>query len=228
MDRLPAHRVQGVINEVESWMQSQLLILTLVVIQHNTGNDDEEGEMHDLYEVIQALCKWNSERGHGLLLYPENREFKHIIIELMSTTQAAKLYRPGSFVAKAWLWIERSPFQIARENPTNDVFVQSTLFLPAKLQIRRSIVALVEGAIFGKIKFPLSAHAKAAVLYFYESQDNAMLDFIGDCQITGNTDAGHERFSTYVASKMVSLSYSIFSWSWVGRPDQAAALTKLA
>ncbi|KAG2051887.1 hypothetical protein BDR06DRAFT_958491 [Suillus hirtellus] len=41
----------------------------------STGNDDQEEEMHDLCEVIQVLCKWNSEREHGLLLYPRNRVF---------------------------------------------------------------------------------------------------------------------------------------------------------
>ncbi|KAG1806057.1 hypothetical protein EV424DRAFT_1428576 [Suillus variegatus] len=50
---------------------------------------------------------------------------------------------------------------------------------------------------------------------------------VGECHIDRNTDAGHERFATYVTSKTIShlnIPYRIFSWSWTN--VRSAILTK--
>ncbi|KAG2133895.1 hypothetical protein BD769DRAFT_497302 [Suillus cothurnatus] len=48
---------------------------------------------------------------------------------------------------------------------------------------------------------------KATVLHDCDNQDSALLDSIGECQIVQDTDVGHERFATYVKSKMVAHLY---------------------
>ncbi|KAG1862744.1 CHAT domain-containing protein [Suillus subalutaceus] len=45
---------------------------------------------------------------------------------------------------------------------------------------------------------------KATVLRNCDNQDSVLFDSIVECQIAQNTDAGHERFATYVTSKTVS------------------------
>ncbi|KAG1780660.1 CHAT domain-containing protein [Suillus placidus] len=76
---------------------------------------------------------------------------------------------------------------------------------------------------------------KAAVLPSCDNQDRAPLDFIVECDIARETDAGHERFATYVTSKTVShLNDAVQHFQLVldqcpvGHPDRAGALTNLA
>ncbi|KAG1862770.1 CHAT domain-containing protein [Suillus subalutaceus] len=76
---------------------------------------------------------------------------------------------------------------------------------------------------------------KAAVLHPCDNQDSALLDSIVECELSRNTDAGHEQFATYVTSKTVShLNDAVQHFQLVldqcliGHPDQAAALTNLA
>ncbi|KAG2344367.1 TPR-like protein [Suillus weaverae] len=76
---------------------------------------------------------------------------------------------------------------------------------------------------------------KAAVLPSCDNQDSAPLDSIVECDIARETDAGHERFATYVTSKTVShLNDAIQHFQLVldqcpvGHPDRAGALTNLA
>ncbi|KAG1862742.1 CHAT domain-containing protein [Suillus subalutaceus] len=76
---------------------------------------------------------------------------------------------------------------------------------------------------------------KATVLHNCDNQDSALLDFIVECQITQDTDAGHERFAAYVTSETVShLNDAVKHFQLVldqcpvGHPHQAAALTNLA
>ncbi|KAG2041183.1 CHAT domain-containing protein [Suillus americanus] len=76
---------------------------------------------------------------------------------------------------------------------------------------------------------------KATVLHNCDNQDSALFDSIVECQIARNTDAGHERFATYVTSETVShLNDAVKHFQLVldqcpvGHPDQAAALTNLA
>ncbi|KAG1774737.1 CHAT domain-containing protein [Suillus placidus] len=75
---------------------------------------------------------------------------------------------------------------------------------------------------------------KAAILHPCDNQDSALLDSIVECEIARDTDAGHERFATYVASKTVSHLndavqhfQSVLDQCPVGHLDQAAALTNL-
>ncbi|KAG1869918.1 CHAT domain-containing protein [Suillus subluteus] len=76
---------------------------------------------------------------------------------------------------------------------------------------------------------------KATVLHNCDNQDSALLDSIVECQITQDTDAGHERFAAYVTSETVShLNDAVKHFQLVldqcpvGHPHQAAALTNLA
>ncbi|KAG2083846.1 CHAT domain-containing protein [Suillus cothurnatus] len=76
---------------------------------------------------------------------------------------------------------------------------------------------------------------KATVLHDCDNQDSALLDSIVECQIVQDTDAGHERFSTYVKSKRVThLNDAVKRFQLVldqcpvGHPHRAAALTNLA
>ncbi|KAG1862750.1 hypothetical protein DFJ58DRAFT_225456 [Suillus subalutaceus] len=76
---------------------------------------------------------------------------------------------------------------------------------------------------------------KATVLHDCDNQDSALFDSIVECQITQDTDAGHERFATYVTSKTVShLNDAVKHFQLVldqcpvGHPHRAAALTNLA
>ncbi|KAG1771926.1 CHAT domain-containing protein [Suillus placidus] len=75
---------------------------------------------------------------------------------------------------------------------------------------------------------------KAAVLHPCDNQDSALLDSIVEGDIARDTDAGHERFATYVASETVSHLndavqhfQSVLNQCPVGHLDQAAALTNL-
>ncbi|KAG1830062.1 CHAT domain-containing protein [Suillus subalutaceus] len=88
------------------------------------------------------------------------------------------------------------------------------------------------------ISFP-SVHSsltlKATVLHDCDYQDSALPDSIVECQIAQDTDAGHERFATYVTSKTVShLNDAVKHFQLVldqcpvGHPHRAAALTNLA
>ncbi|KAG1823391.1 CHAT domain-containing protein [Suillus subaureus] len=76
---------------------------------------------------------------------------------------------------------------------------------------------------------------KATVLHNCDNQDNALFDSIIECDIARDTDAGHERFATYVTSKTVShLNDAVKHFQFVldqcpvGHPHRAAALTNLA
>ncbi|KAG1882815.1 CHAT domain-containing protein [Suillus subluteus] len=76
---------------------------------------------------------------------------------------------------------------------------------------------------------------KAAVLHPCDNHDNVVLDSIVESEIARETDAGHERFATYVTSKTVShLNDAVQHFQLVlnqcpiGHPDRAAALTNLA
>ncbi|KAG2032560.1 CHAT domain-containing protein [Suillus americanus] len=76
---------------------------------------------------------------------------------------------------------------------------------------------------------------KAAVLHPCDNQDSALFDSIVECEISQDTDAGHEQFATYVTSKMAShLNNAVQHFQLVldqcpvGHPDRAAALTNLA
>ncbi|KAG1844227.1 hypothetical protein F4604DRAFT_1960469 [Suillus subluteus] len=76
---------------------------------------------------------------------------------------------------------------------------------------------------------------KATVLHNCDNQNSALLDSIVECQIAQDTDAGHERFATYITSKTVShLNDAVKHFQLVldqcpvGHPHQAAALTNLA
>ncbi|KAG2362845.1 CHAT domain-containing protein [Suillus spraguei] len=76
---------------------------------------------------------------------------------------------------------------------------------------------------------------KATVLHSSDNQETALLDSITESGIARETDAGHERFATYVTSKTVSyLSdaiqhfQSVLDQCLVGHPDRAGALTNLA
>ncbi|KAG1857676.1 CHAT domain-containing protein [Suillus subalutaceus] len=88
------------------------------------------------------------------------------------------------------------------------------------------------------ISFP-SVHSsltlKATVLHDCDYQDSALPDSIVECQIAQDTDAGHERFATYVTSKTVShLNDAVKHFQLVldqcpvGHLHRAAALTNLA
>ncbi|KAG1841934.1 CHAT domain-containing protein [Suillus subalutaceus] len=75
---------------------------------------------------------------------------------------------------------------------------------------------------------------KAAVLHPCDNHDSAVLDTIVESEVAQETDAGHERFATYVTSKMVShLNDAIQHFQLVldqcpvGHPDRAGALTNL-
>ncbi|KAG2122545.1 hypothetical protein BD769DRAFT_1389627 [Suillus cothurnatus] len=46
---------------------------------------------------------------------------------------------------------------------------------------------------------------KATVLHNCDNQESTLLESIVECQIAQDTDAGHDRFATYVTSKTVSL-----------------------
>lgn len=91
------------------------------------------------------------------------------------------------------------------------------------------------------VSFPsvLSVHPsltlKAVVLLNSDIQDSALLNSVGECEISRNTDAGHERFATYVTSNMVSHLndavqhfQSVLDQCPVGHLDRAAAFTNLA
>ncbi|KAG2109160.1 CHAT domain-containing protein [Suillus cothurnatus] len=76
---------------------------------------------------------------------------------------------------------------------------------------------------------------KAAVICPCDNQDSALLDSIVESEIARETDAGHERFATYVTSKTVSHLndavrhfQSVLDQCPVGHPDRAGALTNLA
>ncbi|KAG1882814.1 CHAT domain-containing protein [Suillus subluteus] len=76
---------------------------------------------------------------------------------------------------------------------------------------------------------------KAAVLHPCDNHDGAVLDSIVECEIARETDAGHERFATYVTSKTVShLNDAVQHFQLVldqcpiGHPDRAGALANLA
>ncbi|KAG2344406.1 hypothetical protein BDR05DRAFT_999166 [Suillus weaverae] len=76
---------------------------------------------------------------------------------------------------------------------------------------------------------------KATVLPSCDNQDSAPLDSIDECKIARETDAGHERFATYVTSKTVShLNDAVEHFQLVldkcpvSHPDRAGALTNLA
>ncbi|KAG2362848.1 CHAT domain-containing protein [Suillus spraguei] len=79
---------------------------------------------------------------------------------------------------------------------------------------------------------------KATVLHSSDNQETALLhvsDSITECEIARETDAGHERFATYVTSKTVSYLndaiqhfQSVLDQCLVGHPDRAGALTNLA
>ncbi|KAG1837231.1 CHAT domain-containing protein [Suillus subalutaceus] len=76
---------------------------------------------------------------------------------------------------------------------------------------------------------------KATVLHDCDYQDSALPDSIVECQIAQDTDAGHERFATYVTSETVShLNDAVKHFQLVldqcpvGHPHRAAALTNLA
>ncbi|KAG2362854.1 hypothetical protein BDR07DRAFT_1406005 [Suillus spraguei] len=76
---------------------------------------------------------------------------------------------------------------------------------------------------------------KATVLHSSDNQETALLDSITECEIARETDAGHERFATYVTSKTVSYLndaiqhfQSVLDQCLVGHPDRAEALTNLA
>ncbi|KAG1830068.1 hypothetical protein DFJ58DRAFT_750614 [Suillus subalutaceus] len=88
------------------------------------------------------------------------------------------------------------------------------------------------------ISFP-SVHSsltlKATVLHDCDYQDSALPDSIVECEIAQDTDAGHERFATYVTSKTVShLNDAVKHFQLVldqcpvGHLHRAAALTNLA
>ncbi|KAG2033439.1 CHAT domain-containing protein [Suillus americanus] len=76
---------------------------------------------------------------------------------------------------------------------------------------------------------------KAAVIRPCDKQDSAVFDSIVECEIARETDAGHERFATYVTSKTVShLNDAVRHFQLVldqcpvDHPDRAAAVTNLA
>ncbi|KAG1869921.1 CHAT domain-containing protein [Suillus subluteus] len=76
---------------------------------------------------------------------------------------------------------------------------------------------------------------KATVLHNFDNHDSVLFDSIVECQITQDSDAGHERFATYVTSKTVShLNDAVNHFQLVldqcpvGHPHQAVALTNLA
>ncbi|KAG1877052.1 CHAT domain-containing protein [Suillus tomentosus] len=93
------------------------------------------------------------------------------------------------------------------------------------------------------ISFPsvLSVHPsltlKVAVLLDSDIQDSrgALLNSVSECEIARNTDAGHERFATYVTSNTISHLndaiqhfQSVLDQCPVGHLDRAAAFTNLA
>ncbi|KAG2029056.1 CHAT domain-containing protein [Suillus americanus] len=76
---------------------------------------------------------------------------------------------------------------------------------------------------------------RVTVLHNCDNQDGVLLESIAECQVAQDTDAGHERFATYVTSKKAShLSDAVKHFQLVlnqcpiGHPHQAAALTNLA
>ncbi|KAG1902072.1 uncharacterized protein F5891DRAFT_1172155 [Suillus fuscotomentosus] len=91
------------------------------------------------------------------------------------------------------------------------------------------------------ISFPsvLSVHPsltlEAVVLLDSDIQDSVLLNSVGECEIVRNTDAGHERFATYMTSNTVSHLndavqhfQSVLDQCPVGHLDRAAAFTNLA
>ncbi|KAG1882818.1 CHAT domain-containing protein [Suillus subluteus] len=76
---------------------------------------------------------------------------------------------------------------------------------------------------------------KAAVIRPCDKQDSTVLDSVVESEIARETDAGHERFATYVTSETVShLNDAVQHFQLaldqcpVDHPDRAAALTNLA
>ncbi|KAG2360634.1 hypothetical protein BDR07DRAFT_1486761 [Suillus spraguei] len=76
---------------------------------------------------------------------------------------------------------------------------------------------------------------KVTVLHSSDNRGSALLDSITESGIARETDAGHERFATYVTSKTVSYLndaiqhfQSVLDQCLVGHPDRAEALTNLA
>ncbi|KAG2339532.1 hypothetical protein BDR05DRAFT_951159 [Suillus weaverae] len=76
---------------------------------------------------------------------------------------------------------------------------------------------------------------KAAVVYACDNQDGALSDFLLDCDIARDTDAGHAQFAEYMTSKNVShLNAAVEHFQLVLdqcpviHPDHAAALTNIA
>ncbi|KAG1841930.1 hypothetical protein DFJ58DRAFT_916360 [Suillus subalutaceus] len=91
------------------------------------------------------------------------------------------------------------------------------------------------------ISFPLvcdmhpSLTLKAAVIRPCDKQDSTVLDSVVESEVARETDAGHERFATYVTSKTVfHLNDAVQHFQLVldqcpvDHPDRAAALTNLA
>ncbi|KAG2062956.1 hypothetical protein BDR04DRAFT_1235616 [Suillus decipiens] len=76
---------------------------------------------------------------------------------------------------------------------------------------------------------------KATVLHSCDNQESSLLDSVVECEIARETDAGHERFATYVMNNTVShLNDTIRHFQLVldqcpvSHPDRAGALTNLA
>ncbi|KAG2033403.1 hypothetical protein BDR03DRAFT_692444, partial [Suillus americanus] len=76
---------------------------------------------------------------------------------------------------------------------------------------------------------------KAAIVHACDDQDVALSDFLVDCEIARDTDAGHAQLAAYMTSKMVSHLniavqhfQSVLDQCPVSHPDHATALTNLA
>ncbi|KAG1841219.1 CHAT domain-containing protein [Suillus subalutaceus] len=76
---------------------------------------------------------------------------------------------------------------------------------------------------------------KSAVVHTCDDQDGTLSDFLVDCEIARDTDAGHAQFAAYMTSKTVShLSDAVQHFQLVldqcpvSHPDHATALTNLA
>ncbi|KAG1775482.1 hypothetical protein EV702DRAFT_431672 [Suillus placidus] len=76
---------------------------------------------------------------------------------------------------------------------------------------------------------------KVTVVHTRDNQDGALSDFLVDCEIAQDTDAGHAQFAEYMTSENVShLNAAVERFQLVldqcpvGHPDHTAALTNLA
>ncbi|KAG2033405.1 hypothetical protein BDR03DRAFT_1094421, partial [Suillus americanus] len=212
-------------------------------------------KLHVIEDLNEAIDRYRE----SLRLRRHDHPERHLILSNLSASLCSRFMqtRENEDIEEAINLCRESLAALSSLHPDRPSHVSPTL----SIEIRASYEAgrmLGSGELIGKLQtswddlldhgddpfvlsFPPvcdvhpSLTLKAAIVHACDDQDVVLSDFLVDCEIARDTDAGHAQLAAYMTSKMVSHLniavqhfQSVLDQCPVSHPDHAAALTNLA